>query len=298
MIMISKKIAIVGSGIVGGASGKVLAEMGHDVIFSDVNLLVLEKLKAQGFKTCNINKEETCLDDREIFLVSVNTPNIDGRIDLRFLESAIASIGTILKRKKDYATVVIRSTVPPGTIENDFAPILEKFSGKKLGTGFGLAMNPEFLREITAANDFRNPWIIVFGTSDLKSAGVLEDIYSPFSEKIPRVHTSIKEAEMVKYVHNIYNANKISFFNEMRSVAGKIGIDADKVFRTVVQSAEAQWSKEYGIKDKGPFGGACLPKDTDAFLSWTLDKLHKKLPLLHAIIRVNENIKDKIYLED
>jgi len=101
----------------------------------------------------------------------------------------------------------------------------------------------------------------------------------------------------MKYVHNIYNATKISFFNEMRLVAESIGVDADKVFRTVVDSAEASWNKQYGIRNFGPFDGSCLPKDTLAFLSWANEKAKKKMRLLHAVIQVNEHLKNKQYLE-
>ena len=107
---------------------------------------------------------------------------------------------------------------------------------------------------------------------------------------------SIKEAEMMKYVHNIYNASKISFFNEMRQVGESSGVDSDKIFRVVMNSAEASWNKEYGIRNFGPFDGSCLPKDTLAFMSWANDNAKKKMPLLHAIIKVNEHLKDKQYL--
>jgi UDPglucose 6-dehydrogenase len=164
-----------------------------------------------------------------------------------------------------------------------------------MGKDFGIAMNPEFLREVNAEKDFANPWIVVIGSNDAHTAQVLEKLYLPFNA--PIIHMSIKEAEMMKYVHNIYNANKISFFNEMRMIAEKSGIDADKLFNTVIQSAEASWNKEYGIKNFGPYGGSCLPKDTRAFLSWTNENLKRKMPLLHAVIKVNEDLKDRIYLE-
>lgn len=294
--MNTKKIAIVGSGVVGKATGKGLASFGHDVVFSDINLLVLKRLADEGLKSCNIGLP--CLDDREIFMLSVLTPMANDHVDLRFVESAAASIGEVLKRKNDYSLVVIRSTVPPGTIEKSLIPILEKFSTKKAGVDFGVAMNPEFLREIKAEEDFVNPWIIVIGANDFKSAKMLEDLYSNFRGKVPIANMRIREAEMMKYVHNIYNANKISFFNEMRQIAESQGIDADKVFKTVIRSAEASWNKEYGTKNLGPFGGTCLPKDTQAFRSWARDSLHKKLPLLNAVIRVNENLKNKLYLEE
>jgi len=151
------------------------------------------------------------------------------------------------------------------------------------------------LRESSAEEDFRRPWIVVIGSNDLKVAQALDELYGSF--KAPIVHMAIKEAEMMKYVHNIYNANKISFFNEMRLVAESIGVDADKVFNTVIESAEASWNKQYGIRNFGPFDGSCLPKDTLAFMNWANENIKKKMPILHAVIKFNENLKDKHYLD-
>lgn len=297
--MDKKKIVIIGSGVVGQATGKGLSALGHDVVFSDINPIILAGLQNAGSKICDIGDvEKICMDDRDIFMVSVLTPTIDDKIDLRFVESAVASLGAVLKKKDTYSLVVIRSTTPPGTIEEVLIPHLEKFSGKKYGVDFGVAMNPEFLREVSAETDFLNPWIIVIGADDRRSAEMLEEVYAPFRGKIPIIQLRLKEAEMMKYVHNIYNATKISFFNEMRQVAEKKGVDADKVFETVVQSAEASWNKSYGIKNFGPFGGSCLPKDTRAFLHWADHSMHVKLPLLYSTIKVNEKLKDRLYLEE
>lgn len=294
--MKSKRIAIVGSGVVGKASGKGLSKLGHDVIFSDINPVILSELAKQGYKTCEVGDLHT--KNCEVFMVSVLTPTIDEHIDLRFLESALATLGKAISARNKYSLIVIRSTLPPGTISETFVPLVEKFSGKKHGIDFGLATNPEFLREISAEKDFLEPWIIVIGTENYRDEQILEEVYEHFKNKVPIVKLNIKEAEMMKYVHNIYNANKISFFNEMRSIAQQKGIDADKVFETVVQSAEASWNKQYGIRDLGPYGGSCLPKDTRAFLTWADDKLHRKMPLLYSIIKANNDLKDRKYLEE
>lgn len=288
-----KKITIIGSGFVGKAGGKGFMSLGHDVTFVDINEMLIESLNQSGLVACNIGAE--CAHDRDIYMVSVLTPTINDRLDFRFIDSAIATLGRALKNNTNKPIIVIRSTVPPGTTEKRFVPIIEKYSGKKLGEGFEVAMNPEFLREATAEKDFMNPWIVVIGSSDHETARVLEDIYKPFNA--PIAHMSIREAEMMKYVHNIYNAAKISFFNEMRQIGEVAGVDTDKVFRTVMSSAEASWNKDYGIRNFGPFDGSCLPKDTLAFMNWANEVAKKKMPLLHAIIRVNENLKDKIYLE-
>ena len=287
-----KKIAVIGSGFVGKAAGKGFLALGHDTTFVDINTILIESLNSEGLEACNIGA--SCSNDRDIYIVSVLTPTINDSLDFRFIDSALASLGRVIKTNANWPIVVIRSTVPPGTVESRFIPILEKYSEKKVEKDFGIAMNPEFLREVTAEEDFMHPWIVVLGTREPKVAQILEELYQPF--KAPIIQMTIKEAEMMKYVHNIYNANKVSFFNEMRLVAELVGVDADKVFNTVIESAEASWNKKYGIRNMGPFGGSCLPKDTLAFLSWADDKIKHKMPLLHAVIGVNEELKNKKYL--
>lgn len=288
-----KKIVIVGSGFVGKAAGKGFLELGHDVSFVDINNIVIEQLNKEGLVSCNF--EAQCATGGDLYMVNVLTPNYNDHIDFRFIESAMVSLGEILKRSTNWPLIVIRSTVPPGATRERFLPILEQYSGKQAGKDFGIAMNPEFLREVTAEKDFKHPWIIVIGSDDPRSASFLEQLYQPFDAPIHLV--SIKEAEMMKYVHNLYNAAKISFFNEMRMIAETAGVDADTIFPLVVKSAEASWNHTYGIKNMGPYDGSCLPKDTRAFLTWASQQHQKKLPLLHAVIKVNEHLKDKRYLD-
>lgn len=139
-----KKIAIIGSGFVGKAAGKGFLEMGHDVIFVDINTILIEALSRDGLKVCNIGSN--CSDDRDIYMVSVLTPTINDRVDFRFIDSALASLGKMIKNSSHWPIIVIRSTVPPGTVENRFIPIIEKYSGKKAGKDFGIAMNRIFAR--------------------------------------------------------------------------------------------------------------------------------------------------------
>lgn len=289
----SKKITIVGSGFVGKTTGKGLMTKGHTCIFSDINENLIDSLKGEGLTAYSMGAEHTYNSD--IYMVSVLTPTINEHLDFRFIDSALTSLGRVIKKSNNWPIIVIRSTVLPGTTEKRFIPLLEKYSGKTAGKDFGISMNPEFLREVSAEQDFMHPWYIVIGSNDPKVGQTLEEIYRPFNA--PIVHMSIREAEAMKYIHNIYNANKISFFNEMREVIGSLGIDTEKIFNAVIQSAEASWNPKYGTKDKGPFGGSCLPKDTLAFLNWAKDTMKKKMPLLHGVIKVNEDLKDKEYLE-
>ncbi len=285
------KLAVIGSGIVGQATGKGFIAKGHDVVFCDTNPEVLAKLENKGHRVCppHLLEQEK---DIEAFFLAISTPTVDNEIKLDFLRSAVGSLGAgYLKNNNDYCVVVIRSTVPPGTIEEQLIPTLEKYSGKKAGEHFGVCMNPEYLREGSNEEDFKNPWIITIGELDAKSGETLEKMYGP--HKCPIVHTSLKEAETQKYVHNLFNACKISFFNEMRIVCEALKVDADKVFELVAKSAEGSWNQKYGIRSLGPYGGSCLPKDTVAFLSWAKKNLANPMPLLKAVIKVNEITKEK-----
>lgn len=285
------KLTVIGSGIVGQATGKGLIAKGHNVVFCDINLETLDKLKNQGYKVCPphlLGREK----DIEVFFFAVSTPTVDNGIKLDFLKSAVANLGiSYLKNNNDYCVVVVRSTVPPGTIEEYLIPILEKYSGKKAGKDFGVCMNPEYLREDSNEEDFKNPWIITIGELDIKSGKILEKIYG--FQECPIIHIPLKEAEMQKYVHNLFNACKISFFNEMRMICEVLKIDVDKIFELTAKSAEGSWNTKYGIRNFGPYGGSCLPKDTTAFLSWAKKELASSMPLLKAVIAVNDIVKEK-----
>ena len=285
------KLTIIGSGVVGRATGKGFSAVGHEVTFCDINPEILDRLESEGHSVCQPHLLEQ-MKGVEAFFLAISTPTVDGQIQLSFLEAAVATLGAgYLKNSKEYSVVVFRSTVPPGTTEGELIPILERYSGKKAGKDFGVCMNPEYLREVSNEKDFKNPWIILIGELDVKTGEILEKIYGP--RDCPIFHTSLKAAEAQKYVHNLWNACKISFFNEMRVVCERVRVDTDEIFEIVAKSAEASWNPKYGIKNLGPFGGTCLPKDTVAFLSWAGKRLKISLPLLVAVIKVNETAKEK-----
>jgi len=285
------RIAIVGSGVVGQATGKGFISKGYVVTFIDVKEDVINQLRRQGYGA--LSPSELNLVDQDVVFVSVCTPTVNGKVVLDHLADACKTIGKALKpaiekRPEKYRVVAIRSTAIPGTLDNVVIPALEKNSGKKAGQDFGVAVNPEYLREKQAERDFSNPWIVVIGTGDDATWKILERLYRPFGCPIHRL--SIKEAEFQKYAHNLFNATKISFFNEMRLVAGAIGLDPSELFALVAQSAEGMWHPAYGIRNMGPFGGSCLPKDTAAFLTFAKER-GIQAPLLAAVIEVNEMLK-------
>lgn len=285
-----KKIAQVGSGFVGKAAGKGFHNLGHEVWFYDVKPEVIKSLRDEGFHAEHIDSlSKAKKKDFDFFMISVPTPSVEGRVVLDYLKSSLEDMGRYLSKTNHYAVFVVRSTVPPGTTEEVVIPALERVSGKKHGVDFGVSMNPEFLREVSAEQDFANPWMTVVGANDAATSLSLGELYRPFNS--PITHMSIKEAEMTKYIHNLLNATKISFFNEMRVVSERMGIDPDLEFKTVIKSAEAMWNPEYGIKNFGPFGGSCLPKDTSGFFTWAKEKFNLELPVLKGTIRTNEIIK-------
>lgn len=284
------KIAVIGSGVVGSATGKGFAAKGNDMVFTDINPVALEKLASEGFRTCT--PSDLAKENVDVFLLSISTPTVDGHIKLDNILGAATDLAKgALKEKKGYCVVVVRSTVPPGTTEEKILPILEELSGKKVGRDFGLCMNPEFLREVSSEKDAKHPWIIVAGAHDEKSHAVIRSIYEPVECIYEKV--TIKEAEMTKYTHNLFDSCKIAFFNEMREVCERIGVDADRLFSVVKKSSQASWDPDYGTKNLGPFGGACFPKDTQAFLYWATHDVHEPMPLLRGLIESNEHFKEE-----
>jgi len=183
---------------------------------------------------------------------------------------------------------VVRSTVPPTSTEQRLTPILERASGKRAGTGFGVAMNPEFLRAVSNEQDFARPWITVLGTADRRTAELLDTLYAPFGALIVRCTPT--EAEMIKYVNNVYNAVKISYFNEVHQICKALGIDSNLVSATVARSAESMWNPLYGTRGGVPYGGACLPKDTTAFMQFAREHGFEHL-MLEATIAVNDRLE-------
>lgn len=278
-------VAVIGSGVVGYATGKGILSKGHNVLFVDVNKERVEKIKNDGYQAFTPEELAEQSVEPDITILTVPTPTIENKIELKYLKQACTDLGNRLKKYKNYHLVVSRSTLPPGTNREIVTSILEELSDKKLGTDFGLCMNPEYLREVSAQKDFANPWVIVIGQYDEKSGNILADLYKNF--KSPIYRTTIEEAEMQKYIHNLYNATKIAFFNEFRDVCKKSGINPNNIFPLVAKSCEGMWNPSYGIKDLGPFMGSCLPKDTQAMSSWALEK-GIDVSILDAVIESNK----------
>jgi len=294
------KISIVGPGVVGQATGKAFLEKGFDVTFIGVNLKNINNLKREGYKAHLVSEFTNGNYDFDISFLTVPTPTIDKQIDLTALYTASVNLGKHLANMNKYHLVVVKSTVPPGTTDSLVIKVIEEYSKKRVGQDFGVCMNPEYLREKTALEDALEPWLILIGEYNKKSGDVLGVLYENFDGPIYKV--GLVEAEMQKYIHNLFNAAKITFFNEMRQIGNQIGINCEKIFKLTTLSSEGLWNPKYGVRDKGPFSGSCLPKDTQAFLNWA-NQNGFKADLLKTVIEVNNKIllkipeKNKVQLE-
>jgi len=293
------RVSIIGSGYVGIVTGMGFAELGNDVIFVDVdeskvNLInsaeppiyekglkeLMQKNKGRFFATSDYEK---VVNNSEITFICVGTPsNEDGSIDLTYVKSAAKGIGEALANKDDFHVVVVKSTVVPGTTEEVVKPIIEKESGKEAFKEFGLAMNPEFLREGNAVYDFFNPDRIVIGIKDERSKETLKKLYSSFN--CPKLITDIKTAEMIKYASNAFLATKISFANEIGNICKKLGIDSYDVFKGV--GLDHRINPSFFRAGIG-FGGSCFPKDVKALIA-RAEELDENPKLLKAVVEINE----------
>lgn len=279
-------IVIMGSGVVGTATGKGFAAHGHDVRFVDIDPQRIDTLRAEGHSASD---RISLGDTPTIIFLTLPTPNDGQRWDLDVLAAGTSAVGHAIAESNGFHTVVTRSTVPPGTTEGLIGPLLEETSGKQVGQHFALASNPEFLRAQCAYEDFINPWMTVIASRSKRTVERLEQLLAPFGGDL-RTFSDPALTEMIKCAHNIYNAAKISFWNEMWQVANRIGVDADTVADTVSKSAEGSFSRTYGINGGRPYGGACLPKDTKGFLGFS-QQIGLEMPLLAAVDEVNETMK-------
>lgn len=284
------RIIVVGSGVVGQATGKGLTKKGHEVVFVDVNAETVRRLREEGheaYLTCDLPDI-----DAKITMFCVPTPSEnDGRVNLDYITTAVADHGKWLGRRKEnsWHLIVVRSTVPPWTTRRVLLPVLEKNSGLKAGKDFGMCMQPEFLRAKSSEEDFLNPWATVIGQLDTRSGDALEKVYANFCGRKFRVDLEVAEFE--KYVHNCFNAVKISFSNEIWMAGNEMGIDANSALEIATVTTEGLWNPGYGMVGGRPYGGTCLPKDTKG-LEMAAKDLGISMSMLTTCIAVNEKMEE------
>jgi UDPglucose 6-dehydrogenase/GDP-mannose 6-dehydrogenase len=307
------KISIVGTGYVGLVSGVCLAEKGHDVTCVDVDAHKVQRINQaippiheKGLedllrKACGTNFQATsnlreAVMNSELSMIAVGTPFDGEEIDLQYIRAAARQIGEILRDKPAYHVVVVKSTVVPGTTSDVVLPILEEASGKKAGKDFGVGMNPEFLREGEAVQDFLFPDRIVIGGIDDRTLEVMADLYQPFSG-VDVLRTNPRTAEMIKYTANSLLATMISFSNEIGNLCATIpdvdvtevmrGVHLDKRLSPILPDGTRITPSFTTYLEAGcGFGGSCFPKDVKALIAHGR-KLGAGMEMLDSVIRVN-----------
>jgi GDP-mannose 6-dehydrogenase len=294
------RISIFGLGYVGAVTAACFAKIGHTVIGVDVvdykinlinsgqapleekglNDLISEQVK-RG-KLFATKDTQYAIKNSDISFICVGTPpQKDGSMDISFLERVCEEIGKALKDKKNH-TVVIRSTMFPGSLDI-LRKILEKYSGKKADIDFGLATNPEFLREGSAIKDFSNPPYIIVGSDNKELGKKVFDVYHGIKSKKYLVKADL--AQMMKYATNSWHAVKVTFANEIGAICKKTNIDAKKLMSIFCEDDQLNISSYY-LKPGFAYGGSCLPKDTSA-LKNNAKKLGLKTPLINSVSESN-----------
>ncbi len=281
------KLSVIGVGYVGLCTAVGFASKGYKVVASDIDAEKAAKINQgippfhepglrekladsvkKGNLKCLVNQAHEAIRETDLTFVAVGTPSKpDGSIDLRYIESAAHDIGKALRQKDAYHVAIIKSTVIPGTTQNTVKPILEKESRKKCGSGFGLCMNPEFLRQGSAFKDTLNANRVVIGSYDKQSGDILEQLYRDFysTNMPPIIRTTLSTAELIKYASNAMLATKISFINTIANICEKIpGADVKTV------ALAMGLDKRIGplFLDAGlGYGGSCFPKDVKALIT-------------------------------
>jgi GDP-mannose 6-dehydrogenase len=298
-----KQVSIFGLGYVGSVTAACLASKGHSVIGVDKNASKVEQLDAgrspivepgmqqlvaqahDAAKLRATTDSAAAVMQTDISFLCVGTPSLrSGKLDLGQMEPVCREIGKALKSKDSFHLIVLRSTVLPGTAESIVIPALEQTSGKRLGKAFGVCVNPEFMREGTAVADFLEPAITVIGAADAGHATFLRELYAWVPGRI--FETSFRSAEMVKYVCNAWHAVKVSFANEVGTLAKEMGVNAEDVVDIFIADTKLNISSTY-LKPGFAFGGSCLPKDVRA-LNYRAKEMDLKLPLFDSVMPSND----------
>jgi GDP-mannose 6-dehydrogenase len=296
------KVSVFGLGYVGSVSAASFAGDGHEVVGVDVNAdkvaavnegrspIVepgLDDLLRQGVDAGRLRATTSTADavhETDLSLICVGTPSRrNGSLDLTYLVRVCEQIGDAIRDKDGYHVVVVRSTVLPGTTHGQVIPALEAHSGKKYGEGFGVSVNPEFLREGSALKDFRHPPLTLVGHNHAADAAPTKALYEQVDA--PLCSTSIRVAEMMKYTSNAWHAVKVVFANEIGNLCKRVGVDSHDVMDIFCRDEKLNLSPYY-LKPGFAFGGSCLPKDVRA-LQYRAKEVDLDMPLIGSLLESN-----------
>lgn len=297
------KISVFGLGYVGVVTAGCLSDMGHEVIGIDIKeekVTAINKGKSpifeKGIEDLISKSVDNCIltattdaskavFSTDLSFVCVGTPSLpNGDVNLSYIKKVCYEIGIALKKKKNNHLIVIRSTIPPGTTENQLIPILAEKSNKKSDIDFHVCYHPEFLREGNAIYDFYNPEIIVIGESYHNGSSEVIKLYEGFNAD--KIVTDIKIAEMIKYVNNTFHGIKVTFANEIGRICKQLQIDSHKLMDVFCRDKKLNLSSYY-LKPGFAFGGSCLPKEIRA-LVYNSKTYRISLPLINSILESND----------
>lgn len=293
------QISVIGTGYIGSVTGACLAEMDHHIVFVDRDKKKLDIIRAgespifepglDNLLRKNQDRIETTTDmahaikKTDLTFICVGTPpNEDGSSNLSQIREVSRTIGKALGSDSGFHIIITKSTVLPGTIEGVIIPILEKESGKKAFIDFGIASNPEFLKEGTAVDDFFHTDRVVIGINDEKTRDILEKLYRPLN--VPIFTTTLRTSEMIKFASNAFLATKISFANEIGNLCKELGIDSYDVFEGV--GLDTRINPKFFNSGIG-FGGSCFPKDVNALIAHAKSKGITPR-ILNSVIAIND----------
>ncbi|MBV8033995.1 nucleotide sugar dehydrogenase [Roseateles sp.] len=297
------KVSVFGLGYVGAVSCACLPELGHDVVGVDINPLKVELIASGQSPVVEEGIEElisaavkagkltatrdvgAAVRDTEVSLISVATPSLPNYMpDLTALDAVVGQIGAEIAKKDGPHTLVIRSTVAPGTTRARIAPLLEKAAGRKIGDRLSLVFNPEFLREGSSVADFHNPPQTIVGSLDESGVDVMRRLYSGVPGSF--VAADVGVAESVKYLCNVFHALKIVFANEAGAVLKESGLDSRDVLALFCEDKQLNISKAY-LRPGFAFGGSCLPKEVKGFLTIARER-GVDIPVLGSLLDSND----------
>jgi GDP-mannose 6-dehydrogenase len=297
------RVSVFGLGYVGCVTAACLAKAGHQVVGVDISpdkvMMVNDAVSpvvepglggvlaevVEDKRLRAIGSTEIAVRDTDLCLVCVGTPSrSNGRLDVTAIDRVAREIGAALADRAERYTVVLRSTVLPGTTEQVFIPALLAGAGRALDGSLQVAVNPEFMREGSALKDFVKPPFTLVGSEDPETCALMRSLYEGVQSEF--VQTTIKTAEMVKYASNTFHALKISFANEIGDISGALGVDPQELTRIFLLDRKLNVSEAY-LRPGFAFGGSCLPKDLRALL-YAARAADVSVPLLSAILPSNE----------
>lgn len=297
------KVSVFGLGYVGAVSCACLPELGHDVIGVDINPLKVQLIASgqspvveegieeligaavKAGKLTATNDVAAAVQGTEVSLISVATPSLPNYMpDLTALDAVVGQIGAEIAKKDGHHTLVIRSTVAPGTTRARIAPLLEQAAGRKIGDRLSLVFNPEFLREGSSVADFHNPPQTIVGSLDEAGVDVMKRLYTGVPGSF--VAADVGVAESVKYLCNVFHALKIVFANEAGAVLKEAGLDSRDVLALFCEDKQLNISKAY-LRPGFAFGGSCLPKEVKGFLTIAREQ-GVDIPVLGSLLTSND----------